>query len=110
MVKHRNSITTWSSEPVQLTSNTTCYFTTAASQAYGSNQVSVDPGTWAFYSGDLNQDENTDLIDLSIMETGINNFLFGYQSADINGDGNVELLDGPTLETNVNNFVFSAHP
>jgi hypothetical protein len=72
--------------------------------------VEVDPGVWAFYSGEINQDENIDLLDVALMEDDINNFQFGYFATDINGDGNVDLLDLPKPELNVNNFIFSAHP
>ncbi|MBK7761754.1 MAG: hypothetical protein IPI46_00070 [Bacteroidetes bacterium] len=58
----------------------------------------------------MNQDENIDLLDLSILTNDITSFLFGYQGSDINGDGNVDLLDKPIAESNASNFIFSAHP
>ena len=85
-------------------------FTTAANKAYGSNQIEMEPGIWALFSGDLNTDDNIDLLDLSPLEADINNFSFGHFATDINGDGNVDLLDNPLLEQNINNFVFSIHP
>jgi len=85
-------------------------FTTAANKAYGDNQISVGNGQYAFYNGDVNQDENIDLIDASMLETDINAFQFGYYSTDINGDGNVDLLDAPIVENNINGFIFSNHP
>lgn len=51
-----------------------------------------------------------DLLDLSQIETDINNFSFGYYPTDINGDGNVDILDAPIVENNISNFIFSAHP
>ncbi len=110
VLKHRNAIQTWSANPVLLNENTTYDFTTAANKAYGDNQVEVSPNVWAFYSGDLNADENIDLLDASTVETDINAFAFGYFATDINGDGNVDLLDAPIVETNINGFVFSSHP
>jgi hypothetical protein len=112
VVKGRNMIDTWSANPVAFTPGSTSVynFTTAASQAFGSNQSEVENGVWALYSGDINQDENIDLLDLGNLETDISNFQFGYFATDINGDGNVDLLDLPILETNINHFVFSAHP
>ena len=74
------------------------------------NQSEVSPGVWAFYTGDINQDENADLFDLSILETDITNFQSGYFATDLNGDGNVDLLDNPVLEENINDFIFSNHP
>lgn len=108
-VHHRNCLLTWSANPV-LVNATTYDFTTSANKAYGDNQVEVETGVWAFYSGELNADENLDLLDLGIVEVDINNFEFGYKVSDINGDGNVDLLDVPVLETNVINFIYSLHP
>ena len=70
----------------------------------------VDLNHWAIYSGDLNNDENVDLLDGNLLENDISIFNFGYVLTDINGDGNVDLLDTPTLETNISNFIFSNHP
>ncbi len=111
VVKHRNTLVTWSASPVMINTQPVSYdFTTAANQAYGTNQIQVAPGTWALYAGDINQDENADLFDLALLEAGINVFESGYVSTDLNGDGNVDLLDIPMLEANINAFVFSMHP
>ena len=110
-VKHRSAIQTWSAFPVTVGSTPVSYnFTTAASQAYGSNQIEVSPGVWAFYSGDIVVDENIDLLDVGAVENDISNFSYGYVSTDLNGDGNVDLLDSPVVEANISNFVFSYHP
>lgn len=111
VVKHRSAIQTWSAVPVTLGPTPVSYnFTTAASQAYGSNQDEVAPGVWALYSGDIVVDENIDLLDLGTLELDISNFSYGYVSSDLNGDGNVDLLDGPIMESNISEFVFSYHP
>jgi len=110
VLKHRNGIETWSSQPQLMHENGFYDFATSASQAYGSNQVEVEPGVFAIYSGDINQDENIDLLDQSILDFDIETFQFGYQNSDLNGDGNVDLLDQPTLEVNSSNFIFSQHP
>jgi uncharacterized repeat protein (TIGR03803 family) len=110
VVKHRNSIETWSANPVNFSGNLAYDFTTAANKAYGNNQVEVENGVWAIYSGDINQDQNVDLLDLDIAQLDINSYLFGYHASDINGDGNVDLLDMPVLEENVNNFVIAVYP
>ena len=70
----------------------------------------METGIWAFYSGELNFDENIDLLDQSLLEVDINNFASGYLATDLNGDGNVDLLDSPVIETNINGFIFSNHP
>jgi hypothetical protein len=111
VVKHRNALLTWSAAPVMITTQPVLYdFSSSANQAYGSNQMEVQPGVWAFYSGDLNHDESTDLLDMSILETAVFNFASGYTAEDLNGDGNVDLLDAPPLEENIINFIFSLHP
>ncbi len=110
-VKHRNALETWSALPIQLGSAVASYdFTTASNKAYGNNMSEVAPGVWAFFSGDINRDENIDLLDLQIVETGIYNYWYGYYSSDLTGDGNVDLLDTPDLETNLYGFSYSQHP
>ena len=109
-IKHRNTIETWSAEPVTLGSGILYDFTTTSDNAYGSNEVKVENGVYAFYTGDLNIDGNIDLLDLNLLEYDINTFAFGYLNSDINGDGNVDLLDSPVIEDNVSNFIFSIHP
>ena len=112
VVHHRNSLVTWSAEPVLITPSTFYDFSNLASKAFGNNQIDVsgNGSIWAFYNADINQDENIDLLDLVYIESDINDFQFGYQTSDINGDGNVDLLDLPLLEANVNDFIFSIHP
>ncbi|HPI54596.1 MAG TPA: LamG domain-containing protein, partial [Chitinophagaceae bacterium] len=56
IIKHRNSIETWSTSSITLQGNTYYDFSTAATQAYGNNQIEVEPGIFALYSGDINQD------------------------------------------------------
>jgi len=109
-VKHRNAIETWSANPITISSTTNYDFTNASTKAYGSNQIEVESGIWAFYSGDINTDENIDLVDLANLDVDISNFLFGYTNSDINGDGNVDILDASFIESNTNGFIFSAHP
>jgi len=110
-LKHRNALETWSAAPVLMTASPVNYnFSTSNSKAYGSNQVQLSNGVWAIYSGDLNFDQNIDLMDTPLLETAIANYNFGYYPTDLNGDGNVDLLDIPLLEINISNFVFSTHP
>lgn len=110
-VKHRSTLQTWSADSVAVGPTPTLYdFTTDATKAYGNNMVLVNTGTWAFYSGDVNHDENLDLLDLILVSIDINNFAFGYYATDLNGDGNVDLLDPTAIEDNITNFIFSNHP
>jgi hypothetical protein len=109
-VKHRNSIETWSANPIGISSNTTYNFSTAATQAFGSNQIEVEPGIFAFYSGDINQDGVIDGLDYNDWENDSNNFAGGYFSTDLNGDGIVDGLDFIYWEQNGNNFVGAVVP
>ena len=112
VLKHRNSVETWSANPVLMSPTTTYDFSNLASKAYNSNQyqVGTSPAVWAIFAGDINLDQNVDLLDLSMLENSISLFDYGYQATDLNGDGNVDLLDAPILEENINNFIYSNHP
>ena len=110
VVKTRNAIQTWSAAPVPFTATTNYDFTTASNRAYGDEMDSLAPGVWAFWSGDINQDENIDLIDYPILCLGINQGLCGYYASDLNGDGNVDLIDFAILERSICMGVFSFHP
>lgn len=112
-VLHRNAVQTWSNSTVTVGAIPVTYdFSNAISKAYGNNMnlVSTNPTIYAFYSGDLNQDENIDAIDNAALEFDLLNFAYGYFSTDLNGDGNVDNLDLPIMENNLNNFIFSTHP
>ncbi len=111
VLRHRNGIETWSAAPVAFSSTNVLYdFANASSKAYDNSMLAMEPGVWALYSGDINQDENIDLFDLIVLEEATNNFLYGYYPSDVNGDGNCDLLDVAYIEPNTFDFVFSAHP
>lgn len=113
VIKHRNAVETWSSIGVTVGPIPASYdFSNAISKAFGDNMilVSSSPVKYALYSGDLNYDENIDVLDLTIIENDISNFLFGYEKSDLNGDGNVDIMDNGLIEVNLNNFIYSMHP
>jgi Zn-dependent metalloprotease len=101
VVRHRNSLETWSAWPVNLQSNTSYDFINNATQAYGSNQKEVEPGIWAFYSGDVNQDGAIDAFDYITLDTDILNGLTGYHTTDLTGDGAVDAFDYIIQDTNI---------
>lgn len=109
-IKHRNSIDTWSMNPMSVSGMTNYDFTTSASNTYGNNVAEVEPNVFALYTSDVNQDKNIDLLDANMLEEDINHFQFGYLATDLNGDGNVDLLDNPVLEENISQFVFAIVP
>lgn len=64
--------------------------------------VAIEDDNGCFYSesyvlwkqGDFNHDSNVDLLDISVLENDINNFVFGENiETDLNKDGNVDILD-----------------
>jgi hypothetical protein len=110
-VRHRNAIETCSALPIILNIGTNNYdFTIAASQAYDSNQVEVNSGVFAFYSGDIDQDEIVSLSDYSYWESDFLAFSYGDFSTDLNGDGIVDYSDYSIWDANGYNFTYSHHP
>ena len=106
VIKHRNGIETWSSNPVLMTSNASYDFTNAANKAYGDNQVEVESGVWAMYTGDINQDGFIDSFDYPALDTDIFNGVSGvYVNTDLNGDGFVDSFDFPVFDVNSFNGV-----
>ncbi len=106
VIKHRNHLETWSANPVALSENTIYDFTTVASQAYGDNQVEVEPGLFAFYSGDMNQDGYIDGFDYPALDSDTQNNVSGiYVATDLNGDGYVDGFDYPLFDQNSQNNV-----
>ena len=108
-IKHRSALKTWTATPIQASIGT-YDFTTNASKAYGNNMTLIDTNKWALYSGDIVPDDNIDLLDLNLVEQGIEAYYYGYQVTDINGDGNVDLLDTITLDPNIADFIYAISP
>ncbi|MBL7773145.1 MAG: dockerin type I repeat-containing protein [Chitinophagaceae bacterium] len=102
VIKHRSGIETWSATAITLGNNTLTYdFSTAANKAYGNNQKQMQPGVFAFYSGDINQDKSIDAFDYLLLNPDIEEGLFGYYNTDLNGDGVVDLFDFLLLDSNI---------
>jgi len=100
VIKHRNSIETWSALPVTIANVTNYDFSTAASKAFGSNQKGLlGNGTkWGFYAGDVSSssDEKDGYVDFFDLNNIYNlNIVsaYGYQASDLTGDGYVEFFD-----------------
>ncbi len=96
VVKHRNSIETWSANPISFTSDTTHYdFTNAATKAYSDNLKMVAAGKYAIITGDVDQDGVVNIFDLSSVFDMITDPFAptGYLVQDINGDSVVNIFD-----------------
>ncbi len=113
VVKHRSTVETWSVSGVAYTSSGTVNydFSSAASQAYGGNEVEVDAGVFALYSGDCNQDGYVDPLDLSMVDQDSFNYVSGSALAtDVNGDQYVDPLDLSIVDQNSFNYVGIQRP
>ena len=73
--------------------------------AYGDNQKQVEPGVFAIYSGDINQDAVVDIVDQIFLDNDLTNFAAGYVLTDLNGDSVVDIIDQVILDNNISAFV-----
>ncbi|MDQ3194516.1 MAG: DUF1929 domain-containing protein, partial [Bacteroidota bacterium] len=113
VVKHRNSIETWSSGGKSFNAGTMSYsFNTSAGKAYGSNQIQVDdsPLRFAVYGGDVNNDGNVNLNDIISVSNSVTNFTTGYVNTDMTGDNIVNLMDLILTKNNSVSFVRKITP
>lgn len=116
VVKHRNSIETWSQfsqGPFRvLTSQSNYDFTFSSSSAFGDNVKQVDstPFEFAIYGGDVNQDDIVDATDLSLITNDAFNFTTGYVVTDLNGDLFVDGTDATIAINNAFDFISVQRP
>ncbi|MBK8552893.1 MAG: exo-alpha-sialidase [Ignavibacteria bacterium] len=110
-MKHRNSLETWSSAPVNYSFGSKVFydFTTSVNSAYGDNMKSVS-SKWGIYSGDVDQNGYIDLVDVLSVYNESNNFLTGYVVQDCNGDSIVDLIDVLIAYNNAQLFVATIVP
>ena len=111
VVKSTNTIETWSGSPYSINNNLLTYdFTSAASQAFGSNMIQIG-SKWCIYSGDVNQDGLVDSGDILLIDNDYTNYLYGPGLVtDVNGDGVVDSGDILITDNNYTNYIFSAKP
>ncbi len=110
VIKHRNSIETWSAAPVVINNNSIYNFTTSASQAFGDNLNNMGDGVFGIYSGDINQDGSVDFNDYPSLDIASNGGILGYDANDLNGDASVDFNDYPILDINSNNGILAIKP
>jgi len=114
VVKHRNTIETWSSGTISYTPGQTFSynFTTSAAQAFGANQIQVDasPLRFGIYSGDVTQDGFIDGNDGALIDNDALNFVIGYVATDLTGNGVVDGNDGAIVQNNAFNFISAIRP
>ena len=79
--------------------------------AFGNNQAQVEPGVFAIYSGDINQDGFISTDDVALVDDDNLAGLFGgYILTDLNGDTFVSTDDVGIADTNNSNGVFVNKP
>ncbi|HMS65868.1 MAG TPA: hypothetical protein PKD83_11525, partial [Ignavibacteria bacterium] len=106
VLKHRNSLETWSAAPVAMVAsgNYNYDFTTSASQAFGNNEI-FKLGINCIISGDINQDGIIDAGDLALVENEQGNA--GYLPEDVTGDDFVDGSDLSIVENNQGNTLIA---
>lgn len=111
VIKHRNSIETWSANPVTISPSGTTYydFTTNQSKAYGNN-MKLTGSVWSVYSGDVNQNGSIDLSDVIQIYNDASGFTAGYKVTDLDGNNIVDLSDLLIAYNNSVNFVSVKRP
>jgi hypothetical protein len=110
VIKHRNSIETWSATPQSFNNGSLSYdFTASQNQAYGSNLVQKG-SKWCIYSGDVNQDGVIDSGDLGLVDDDVSNYFSGYVNTDVNGDFLVDSGDLGIVDDNSTLYVGKIAP
>jgi len=115
VIKHRNTIETWSKpggEPYVVQTTMSYDFTNTNTQAFGNNmkQVDASPVRFGIYSGDVNQNDIVDGIDRSIIDNDAFTFVTGYVVSDVTGDGVTDGSDAAIADNNAFNFVGIVRP
>lgn len=114
VVKHRNSIETWSKGGGEIFSSSLLNynFTTTLSQAFGSNMIQIDSGPVRFgiYSGDADQSGTIDAADLISIYNNALILATGYFSTDVNGDNFTDVSDLLIAYNNSINIVSVVKP
>jgi hypothetical protein len=109
-IKHRNSIETSSSQPVDFSGNVINYTFDTQAQVYGSNLIQMIDGTYAIYAADIDQNGLIDGTDLNMIGNKNDAFAVGYMPEDVDGSG---LVDGTDLNICGNNndlFIHKLNP
>jgi len=110
-VKHRNSIETTTASPVSFAGGAISYnFTNLATKAYGNNMKLMSGGYWAFFAGDVTQDDIVDSSDMISVDNASSSFAVGYIPEDANGDGLVDSTDMILVDNNSSDFVTAITP
>ena len=108
-IKHRNSLETWLSQPINTESGGFTDLTLSAVSSYGSNMKNVS-GFFCIYAGDVNQDGVVDAFDLIQLDNQASHAVQGYFPEDLNGDAVVNQVDISIAENNAWGLVKTRKP
>ncbi len=110
VLKHRNSIETWSAAPLAITNSNSYDFTSTINKAFGDNLKDDGNGVFMIFTGDITQDGSVDFNDYPELDIDSNNGNLGYLVTDLNGDASADFNDYPRIDINSNNGVIKINP
>lgn len=113
VIRHRNSVETWSKSPVSLSLRDGFihqYNTTLSDTAAFGNNLKLKGTKYCIYSGDVNQDKAVNLSDVLLVYNDSQNFVTGYVNSDLNGDNLVNLSDISIASNNSALFIRAVTP
>lgn len=110
VVRHKNSIETWSSQGIRFSFGNASYnFTDSVTRAYGNNLI-FRSNKFCIYSGDVDQDGTIDATDFGQIDNSAYNFVSGNITEDLNGDFFVDAFDLAIVDNNSSNFISVIRP
>ncbi len=112
VIKHRNSIETWSNDVFDFTgAGPFSYdFFNAAAKAFGNNMKQIAGAIFVLYGGDASQDGVVDGTDMALIDNSSRVVMNGYYPEDINGDGVVDGSDMAVIDNNSRIVVLVIRP
>ncbi len=114
VVKHRNSIETWSRSGGELLTRGVgiIFDFPAYNRAYNNNQFQVNAvsNLWGMFGGDIDQNGFVDLNDVNLVYNNANAFVNGYVVTDVTGDNITDLNDILITYNNNTDFVMVQKP
>lgn len=107
---HRNSIRTWSANPIVINNGTSYDFTVSQSAAFGAN-MEWKTNAACLFSGDVYVDGYIDVFDYVMMDNQIQQGAFNYYNVcDLNGDSAVDLLDYVIADPHIQDGIYTINP
>lgn len=109
-VRHRNSITTISAQPVSFVGSTVTYSFAVPASVYGANLKAAADNYYLIYGGDANQDGAVDTGDYVPVVNDASRYTTGYTYTDLNGSGSVDTGDYIIMVNNGSRYIRARTP